>query len=330
MRQIYLFIVLLVLSVSVFSQGSPPAPKSYPVAVRDRYSGKPVSPKLITKRARTFRTMIREGSKQGPNFAGRYTIITWGAGLGTFSMAVVDAKTGIVFFPPFKSVYGSGYGLPFLDDGSNPTWSNDSRLFAFFGRPDVGDKGMGLYVYSFDKGRFKLRYFEKEDEEKRKTAQANWEKELDRRMNSMAKIYEELTKQLSESKDSSWCHGRPSHRYPWPGYEIICTEDEMIVSINVNYHTTPEDAGEMLKSNVKGTSFANFHAVDGLGDQGFDADQCSRAWIRFQKGTYYVWANANLNKEETNDPNCSNESNSDSKRLREFSKRLAFILADSL
>ena len=48
---------------------------------------------------RLFRTRIREGAKQGPNFAGHYTIVFWGCGTGCVSLAIVDARTGKVFFP---------------------------------------------------------------------------------------------------------------------------------------------------------------------------------------------------------------------------------------
>jgi hypothetical protein len=110
---------------------------------------------LNSLRARKFRTMIREGAKRGPNFAGHYTIVTWGAGLGTFSMAVVDAKTGSIYFPPFTEVGDSTYGLPFIDKGDNPAWRMNSKLFAFVGLPDKQSKGTGLYLYTFDKNYFR-------------------------------------------------------------------------------------------------------------------------------------------------------------------------------
>lgn len=40
--------------------------------------------------------------------------------------------------------------------------------------------------------------------------------------------------------------------------------------------------------------------------------------------------NANLNKEQMDDPSCSNEQNVDSKRLAEFMRRLALELTDVL
>jgi hypothetical protein len=256
--------------------------------------------------------------------------VTWGAGLGTFSMAVVDAKTGSIYFPPFKSVYGSGYGLPYIDDGSNPAWRIDSRLFAFFGRPGVGDKGMGLYVYSFDRGRFRLRYFEKEDEEKRKAEQANWENELERRMKKMAKMFADSGKRISETQPNVRCYGRPAHKYPIPAFEITCTEDDRILVMTIENHTTPDGPATMLKSEVEHPGIVNLKEVAGLGEEGLNADYCSRAWIRFRKGAFYVRLNANMNRQGPDPANCVDQQNEESRRLADFSSRVAFILADWL
>ena len=177
-----LAIAVFLLSSDAFSQRRPPLPQDYPVLKHNMFKGTPARPLLTSKRARLYRTVLRQGARQGPNFAGRYTIVTWGAGLGVFSLAVVDARNGKVFFPPFRTVGGTGYGLPFIDEGDNPSWAPDSKLFAFVGCPDVNDSRKGLYVYLFDRGRFQLLYFEKENEEVAKANQQAWEKEIDRRL----------------------------------------------------------------------------------------------------------------------------------------------------
>jgi hypothetical protein len=153
--------LFIILAVSPgLAQTRVPRSEDYPVPKRQMYKGKPRRVLLNTRRARTFRTVIREGARRGPNFAGRFTMVTWGAGLGTFAMAVVDARTGKVSFPPFTEVGASTYGLPFIDKGDNPAWRIDSKLFAFVGMPDKGNKGIGLYLYSFDHGRFRfVRFF---------------------------------------------------------------------------------------------------------------------------------------------------------------------------
>lgn len=325
-----IFASLILLSLQASAQRKQPLPEDYPVSKSDVYKGKPVRPLLGSKRARMYRTVLRQGAKEGPNFAGRYTLVTWGAGLGVFSMAIVDAKSGNVYFPPFRTIGNTAYGMPFLDTGDNPAWRINSKLFAFVGRPDVHDKGMGLYVYSFDRPRFRLLYFEKEDEKRRKANQEAWEKEIDRRLASMVETFESLRKHLSDINPNVRCLRGHETRYGEIALDVICTEGDLLVSINLNYVSTLDQAAERIKSELQVPSLLDWRSVDGLGEQGIETDHCSRAWIRFRKGTYYVWMNANLNREEKEDPNCSGAQNVDSKQLAEFERRIAFVLADLL
>lgn len=46
--------------------------------------------------ARTYRTRLREGAAKGPNFAGHFTLVSWGCGASCQDWAVVDARTGQV------------------------------------------------------------------------------------------------------------------------------------------------------------------------------------------------------------------------------------------
>jgi hypothetical protein len=50
------------------------------------------------KDAREFRTRLREAAKRGADFAGHYTIASWGCGTGCLGWAVIDQKTGKVTF----------------------------------------------------------------------------------------------------------------------------------------------------------------------------------------------------------------------------------------
>src|SRR5262245_36131587 len=65
------------------------------------FRGKPVQVVLNRAEERRFRTVIREGAKEGPNFAGHYTIVEWGCGTECIQAAVVDANSGKIFQPPF-------------------------------------------------------------------------------------------------------------------------------------------------------------------------------------------------------------------------------------
>jgi hypothetical protein len=59
------------------------------------FRGPPAPPQLASAPyGRVYRTKLREGAAQGPNFAGRYTVVVWGCGSGCQIVAVVDARTG--------------------------------------------------------------------------------------------------------------------------------------------------------------------------------------------------------------------------------------------
>jgi hypothetical protein len=163
------FIAAMLYSPGAFAycQRRPPRSEDYPVHRNEIFKGKPARVVLDSRRARMFKTVLRKGAREGPNFAGHYTIVTWGAGLGAFSMAV-DAKTRQVHFPPFESVQDS-YGLPYVDKANNPAWRITSKLFAFVGElENQSNRGEGMYLYVFDRDRFRLVRFIKNDEDGRR------------------------------------------------------------------------------------------------------------------------------------------------------------------
>jgi hypothetical protein len=47
-----------------------------------------------------LRTALREGAKDGSNFAGHFTIVGWGCGGGCLDFGILDAENGHVYFPP--------------------------------------------------------------------------------------------------------------------------------------------------------------------------------------------------------------------------------------
>jgi hypothetical protein len=91
---------VLILS-ALFSQASsssaaqvekPPTFQQYRVA--QIYRGKTAMPVFTTRQEREFRTQIRRQAAKGPNFAGHYTLVTWGCGTQCTSFVIVDARTG--------------------------------------------------------------------------------------------------------------------------------------------------------------------------------------------------------------------------------------------
>jgi len=49
--------------------------------------------------ARRFRTALRDSLREGVNFAGHYVVASWGCGTACLTTAIIDARTGIVFWP---------------------------------------------------------------------------------------------------------------------------------------------------------------------------------------------------------------------------------------
>jgi hypothetical protein len=74
-----------------------PAPRFEDYAVTDTaFDGRGPAPVQFTSAdyGGMYRTRLREGAATGPNFAGHFTVVTWGCGTGCQIAAVVDARTG--------------------------------------------------------------------------------------------------------------------------------------------------------------------------------------------------------------------------------------------
>ena len=59
-----------------------------------------------------FRTLITKEYKNGPNFAGHYTVVQWGCGTGCQNLVIVDNLTGNIL----KGEIGSSYGIEYKKD----------------------------------------------------------------------------------------------------------------------------------------------------------------------------------------------------------------------
>ena len=130
-----------------------PAPRFEDYPAREVYRG-PVAPaRLDSKKARMFRTRLREDSRGGPNFAGRYAVVVWGCGTGCAQMGVVDSKTGRVYFPPLEYT-----DIPDTEDEAarSRVFRLDSRLLVLTRNRYDGLGSYTAYYYLFDGGRFRL------------------------------------------------------------------------------------------------------------------------------------------------------------------------------
>jgi hypothetical protein len=73
-----------------------PAFENYPAT--ESFSGSPAPVNLASHpQARRFRTVLQQGAKQGPNFAGKYTVVTWGCGTSCQAIGIINAGTGSVY-----------------------------------------------------------------------------------------------------------------------------------------------------------------------------------------------------------------------------------------
>ncbi|MEP6901291.1 MAG: hypothetical protein ABJA66_06045 [Actinomycetota bacterium] len=146
MKYLTLIFIIAFLSLSAFAQTGVPQFKNYPAA--EKFSGKN-APLIIGKDEKTFRTRLREAAKEKPNFAGHYILTTWGCGTTCLMGAVIDAKTGKVYWWNFSVCCWEE-----TDENFNPLeFRLNSRLIVFSGlRNEEGDKG--AHFYKFENGKF--------------------------------------------------------------------------------------------------------------------------------------------------------------------------------
>jgi len=156
----WIFTLIVCLTLAVFganAQTSAPTsnerlPRFEDYPVTETFKGSPAPPKLRRPADRLFRTRIREGAAKGPNFAGHYTIATWGCGMGCVSIAIVDAKDGRIYDAPFTAL---AWGVPMMKDSVEPlAYKLDSRLLIVRGCPE--EENCGSYFYEWMGTRFKL------------------------------------------------------------------------------------------------------------------------------------------------------------------------------
>ncbi len=115
--------------------------------------------------ARRYRTVLRAGAREGPNFAGHYTIIAWGCGSSCTEFAVVDSLTGRVYFPrEFTVTSGVHLAADDFERAANGEglWAlryrSDSALLIVLGALDEDPAREGATYYVFRDGTFERVY----------------------------------------------------------------------------------------------------------------------------------------------------------------------------
>jgi hypothetical protein len=117
-------------------------------------------------RGALFKTKISEGYVEDqPNFAGKYTIVSWGCGVDCFGWVIINNATGQIFGDYMSEKLtdgGSSYGMDFNIDSNliiiNPSQESDPEYF----------KDMDDYIKNDLNGRkdlYPTKYFKWENNE---------------------------------------------------------------------------------------------------------------------------------------------------------------------
>jgi hypothetical protein len=156
-RSIFIIAVLVWITGFAFTQTKRPAFTSYSAAVE-----KPLVHAINFKAspdARSFRTRLSDAIKGGVNFAGHFVVAGWGCGTGCISGAIVDARTGRVYWPIQFNAMSTWYdGNEYVDKPVE--YRKNSRLLVLRGSPGVkdgdADKPYGEYYYELRNNELRL------------------------------------------------------------------------------------------------------------------------------------------------------------------------------
>ena len=151
MRTILQTIIVVILFVpAVIPAAQKPVLPFEDYRVSETFEGKPAPVKLSSSRARMFRTMLRMNAEKGVNFAGHYIVATWGCGSDCQSLAIIDARTGNVYFTPSVLLVGG----QLYQEEDLLQFRKDSRLLIVAGARN--DEGSGRYFYVWRNNQLKL------------------------------------------------------------------------------------------------------------------------------------------------------------------------------
>jgi len=103
-------------------------PKFEDYRATDAFTGTPAVPKMVTPLDQIYVDQIRDGvengygvfrdgkEQKGPNFGGSLIVIQWGCGAPCIRMAIVDARSGDLHYPPISldGVGARSFDLPLL------------------------------------------------------------------------------------------------------------------------------------------------------------------------------------------------------------------------
>jgi len=163
-KTLLLFISTLIVSVPVFAQRGVPTFAQYRVRV-EKITPKPAN-LSSHKNARMYRTNLRNAVKEGINFGGHFILTNWGCGTNCNEGAIIDARTGRVFFPKELGGFSIGqgewsYDLEVIDFKANSTLIAINGYSGGYLNHD--DPAEGIYYYQWTGTAFKKIGFVKKD-----------------------------------------------------------------------------------------------------------------------------------------------------------------------
>ncbi len=149
-KQLISFVVVVIALANPIARGTDKYAYAFDqFAVSKIFRGTPARPRLESVWARTYRTRIKEEvSEHGANFAGHYTLATWGCGAGCVSFAIVDVASGKVFDPPFEVLTTADEAGNFFE---GLVFKPDSALLIASGCPQEKDCGTRYYRWNGQK-----------------------------------------------------------------------------------------------------------------------------------------------------------------------------------
>lgn len=102
--------MLLNLVAAALQEAVGELPRFEQYRVDNSYEGPPAAFNFAnSKLARAYRTRLGEGAKKGPNFAGHFTLVSWGCGSSCQEWASIDARTGRAFDWVVRSTAGAEF-----------------------------------------------------------------------------------------------------------------------------------------------------------------------------------------------------------------------------
>ncbi|HEV1284808.1 MAG TPA: hypothetical protein VNU44_05835 [Bryobacteraceae bacterium] len=96
-----------------------------------------------------FNRSLQDAAKEGPDFAGQYTVVRWGCGSNCAVLAVVNARTGKIYRFPFIAAGGV-----YIPPDHVISYRLNSSLLIITGTID--DEHCGKYYYNWNGARLSL------------------------------------------------------------------------------------------------------------------------------------------------------------------------------